>query len=131
MEPDEVQDMNEAMHELFKGAHLVGQDKWNALTAERDQLRDENERLREDIADRSSEISRYLLESSQFRVQRDAAIARAEAAERERDEAQALVADLRGALDDLLPPRREHLTEPERRAYAVLDAMIKEATNGR
>jgi len=54
-----------------------------------------------------------------------------EAAERERDEARAHAADLRGALDDLLPPRREHLTEPERRAYAVLDAMIKEATNGR
>lgn len=84
MGPDEVHEMNEAMHELFKGAHLVGQHKWNALTAERDQLRAEVERLRENSAG---------LYVSNTQLQ-----ARAEAAERERDEAQAHAEDLRGAL---------------------------------
>ena len=39
---------------------------------------------------------------------------------READEAQAREEDLMAALEDLLPPKREVLTEPEQRAYAAI-----------
>jgi len=87
--------------------------------------------LLDDVSDVITKYNDLDGECYNLHIQFKATTARAEAAERERDEARAHAADLRGALDDLLPPRREHLTEPERRAYAVLDAMKKEATDGR
>jgi len=76
---------------LFKRVKKA-EEKNKALTAERDQLRAENERLR-DRADRSG---RALTDVYSHLT---AATARAKAAERERDEAQAHAADLRGALE--------------------------------
>ena len=153
------------------------------LAAERDQLRAENERLRGEVDGvRKVLRSRHCPPLSGETVaeavntafcnaeshmgglhkQRDAATARAEAAERERDEASQLlrelaeilnphdpydrskvlgwardtterareadvalarVVDLMAALEDLLPPKREVLTEPEQRAYAAIAAV--------
>jgi hypothetical protein len=63
-----------------------------AITAERDQLRAENERLKE--------AGRIAVETWRFAAEQLAA--RCDTAERERDEALAHAADLRGALEDVL-----------------------------
>jgi|LakMenEpi03Aug12_release.lakeMendotaPanAssembly.Ray.scaffolds.fasta_scaffold722842_2 hypothetical protein len=71
------------------------------LTAERDQLRAENERLKE--------AGRIAVETWQFAAKQ--LTARCDEAERERDEAQAHAADLRAALDKIVEMNRQHASD--------------------